>query len=52
MTAISQISLPHLEMDKESFAQNPWPHFETARATHPWLATCAFGHVITQYDAM
>jgi cytochrome P450 len=39
-------------MDKESFAQDPWPHFESARTKHPWMATCAFGFVVTQYDAM
>jgi len=52
MLAIKEITLPHLSMEEADFAENPWPYFATAREQHPWLATCAFGFVVHQYDAM
>ena len=52
MTAITELALPYLPMDEASFAEDPFPHFAAARAAHPWLATCPFGFVVTQYDAM
>ena len=52
MQTITDLELPYLPMDEASFAENPWPHFASARAAHAWLATCPFGFVIHQYDAM
>lgn len=52
MQTISELDLPHLPMEEQAFSENPLPFFEAAHARHPWLATCAFGHVVTQYGAM
>ncbi len=52
MQKITELTLPHLRMEDAGFARDPWPHFVTAREQHPWLATCAFGHVVHQYDAI
>jgi cytochrome P450 len=52
MQALAEIDLPHLAMDEPSFGEDPWPHFEAARAAHPWLATCKFGLVVSEYRAM
>jgi cytochrome P450 len=52
MQRIEDLTLPYLAMDEGSFAADPWPHFAGARGRHPWLATCPFGFVVTQYDAM
>jgi len=52
MQTITDLTLPYLPMDEASFAANPFPHFEKARAEHPWLATCPYGPVVTQLDAM
>src|SRR5258706_4116798 len=52
MQTITELTLPYLPMDEASFAENPWPHFARAREAHPWLATCPFGFVVHQYDAM
>lgn len=52
MQTINDLALANLPMEEPDFAANPWPHFAAAREQHPWLATCAFGYVIHQYDAM
>ena len=52
MQAMAELELPHLAMDEPSFGEDPWPHFEAARAKHPWLATCKFGMVVSEYGAM
>jgi len=52
MQNLNQLDLPSLPMEDPAFSENPLPQFAAARERHPWLATCAFGHVITQYDAM
>jgi cytochrome P450 len=52
MQTITELTLPYLPMDEASFAENPFPHFAKAREAHPWLATCPFGFVVHQYDAM
>ena len=52
MPTVAELTLPYLPMDEASFAANPLPHFAAARAVHPWLSTCPFGLVVTQYDAM
>ncbi len=52
MPEVTALDLPYLPMDEASFATNPLPHFEAAREQHPWLATCPYGLVVTQYDAM
>ena len=52
MELVKDLDLPHLPMEKPEFAADPIPYFNEARKKHPWLANCAFGHVITEYDAM
>jgi cytochrome P450 len=49
---ISELELPHLAMEEESFAGDPYPHFDAARARHPWLATSKFGYVVTHYPVI
>lgn len=46
---ISELELPHLAMEEASFSGDPYPHFDAARARHPWLATSNFGYVVTHY---
>lgn len=52
MQALAELDLPHLPMEDRAFAADPFPHFAAARAQHPWMATSAFGVVITEYRAM
>lgn len=52
MQLISQLTLPHLAMEEPGFARNPFPHFDDARARHPWLATSNLGYVVTNYNAV
>ena len=52
MQALAELELPHLAMEDPGFGENPWPHFEAARRQHPFLATCKFGLVVSEYQAM
>ncbi len=52
MTSLDALTLAYLPMEEPGFAADPFPHFAAVRSVHPWLARCAFGHVITSYDAM
>jgi len=52
MENLADLELPYLPMEDPGFAENPWPALAAAREKHPWLATCAFGFVVHQYDAM
>ena len=52
MQEITELKLPNLLMEDSAFSEDPLPHFAAARDQHPWLATCAFGFVITQHGAM
>ena len=52
MQRLDELKLPHLAMEVPAFAEDPFPHFAAARQAHPWLATCAFGHVVHQFDAI
>ena len=52
MPGIAELELPHLAMEEPAFAADPFPHFDTARAAHPWLASSNFGFVVTQYQAV
>ncbi len=52
MKTLAELDLMHLPMEEPGFAADPWPYFVAAREKHPWLAKCAFGHVVHQYDAM
>src|SRR5687768_16531235 len=47
----ADLELPFLEMEQDSFAEDPLPHFERARAEHPWLARWQLGYVVTDYQA-
>jgi cytochrome P450 len=49
---IADLKLPSLPMNEPSFTANPWPYFDEAREQHPWLATCPFGYVLTEWQAM
>ena len=48
----AELDLPYLEMESDAFASDPFPHFERARAEHPWLARWTLGYVVTDYKAM
>jgi cytochrome P450 len=50
--SIPDLKLHALPMEAPAFSANPWPELANAREQHPWLATCAFGYVVHQYDAM
>jgi len=52
MQSLSDLDLGHLAMEDAAFAQDPFIHFNAARARHPWLATSAFGHVVTSNRAV
>jgi hypothetical protein len=52
MQTLDQLDLPFLEMENPDFGANPYPHFEAARAKHPFLARTSLGIVITEYQAM
>ena len=52
MQTIADLTLHDLPMADPAFSANPWPELAKARAVHPWLATCDFGHVVHSYDAM
>lgn len=52
MQILADLELHSLPMADPAFSADPWPEFAKARAAHPWLATCDFGFVIHQYDAM
>lgn len=52
MQAITELSLPHLAMEEPAFAADPFPHFDAARAAHPWLANSNLGFVVTNYRAV
>src|SRR5262245_9035266 len=49
---IADLALPRLALEDAAFSEDPLPQFAAARQQHPWLATCAFGLVVTQYQAM
>jgi cytochrome P450 len=50
--SIADLELPRLPLEDGAFSEDPLPQFAAAREQHPWLATCAFGLVVTQYQAM
>ncbi len=52
MPSAAELELPVLAMDQPWFAENPFPHFEAARESHPWLGTSPLGYVLTDYFAM
>jgi cytochrome P450 len=52
MQSVSELDLPYLAMEEPSFGEDPWPHFAAARKQHPFLATCKFGLVVSEYRAM
>ncbi len=52
MQRLDELTLPFLAMEDPAFAEDPIPHFAKAREAHPWLATCSFGYVVHQFDAI
>jgi hypothetical protein len=52
MQEIADLDLPNLPMAEPAFSEDPLPQFPAAGERHPWLATCTFGFVITQYQVM
>jgi cytochrome P450 len=52
MQLAADLDLPYLTMDEDAFAEDPFPHFTSARAQHPWLARWTLGYVVTDYKAM
>ena len=51
-SALADLDLPWLGVDEPGFSVDPVARFAEARAHHPWLARCSFGHVITEYRAI
>jgi cytochrome P450 len=52
MQSVTDLALAHLPIEEPSFAVDPMPYIEAARNQHPWLATCAFGYVVHEYQAI
>ena len=52
MQSAADLDLPHLAMEEEAFAEDPFSRFAAARQEHPWLAKSAFGYVVTDYSAI
>src|ERR1700744_583449 len=52
MQSVIELSLPTVAMEDPAFAADPVSGFAAARREHPWLATSAFGYVITEYAAI
>lgn len=52
MPSITELDLPTLAMEDPAFSADPLPIFAAAREQHPWLPTCAFGFVVTSFDAI
>jgi cytochrome P450 len=48
---LSDLELSYLAVEEPTFADDPFPQFDAARAIHPWLAKTSFGYIITQYRA-
>jgi cytochrome P450 len=48
----TELELPYLSMEDDSFAADPFVHFARARSQHPWLARWKLGYVVTDYKAM
>jgi cytochrome P450 len=52
MQSIADLVLPHLPIEDPRFACDPTPYLTDARRAHPWLASCSFGYVVHQYQAI
>lgn len=52
MQEIIDLDLPILPLEDPAFSENALSSFVRARERHPWLASCEFGLVVTQYQAM
>lgn len=52
MQALAELDLPHLPMETDAFAADPYPYFEEARRQHPWLAKSQFGYVVHEFSAI
>ncbi|MCB2078171.1 MAG: cytochrome P450 [Novosphingobium sp.] len=51
-TPLGELDLHHLDWNTPGFATDPYPHFEAARAKHPWLAKADEGIVVHGYQAI
>lgn len=49
---ISELDLALLPIEDQTFAANPNPELDKARAQHPWLARFNHGYVIHSYQAI
>lgn len=52
MQALAELDLPHLPMETDAFAADPYAYFDGARKQHPWLATSRFGYVVHEFTAI
>ena len=52
MQALADLDLPHLPMETDAFAADPYSFFAEARKQHPWLAKSQFGYVVHEYTAI
>jgi cytochrome P450 len=49
---VDELDLAVLDWDNPAFAANPYPHFDAARARHPWLAKVPAGYVVFELQAI
>ncbi len=52
MQTLDDLDIPYLRMEDPEVAADPVPHLNAARQLHPWLARCAFGHVVLSHEAI
>jgi cytochrome P450 len=52
MQSVNELTLSHLAIEEPRFAAEPMPFIEAARRQHAWLATCAYGYVVHEYQAI
>ena len=52
MQTAAELDLELLPLEAQAFADDPLPRIAQARKRHPWLARGAFGHVVTEYQAI
>ena len=52
MPHLAELDLPHLEMERPEFGEDPMRYFGEARKRHPWLATSNYGYVVHEFTAI
>ena len=52
MQHLTDLALPRLAVEDPDFGRDPAARFAEAREQHPWLATTAYGYIVTDYAAV